>query len=75
MSGIQSIVNESRQFQETVKGLSGAISSVQVDWHDEKHAKLAAMVGEIAKQSKGVIVTADKLSSYVKKFDSVAAQN
>ena len=74
MSGIQSVVDEARQFQETVKHLSGDISSVQMDWHDEKHTKLAAMVGEIAQQSKGVIVTADKLASYVKKFDSLAAQ-
>ena len=75
MSSINTITSEVQRFQASVKRLSTDIKDAGVNWHDEKHAALSKMVSQIASTSKSVIVTADKLSSDVKKFESIAAQN
>lgn len=75
MSSMSSITNEVQRFQSSVKKLSTDIKEAGVNWSDEKHQALSKMVSQIASNSKGVMVAADRLSSEFKKFESIAAQN
>lgn len=75
MSNVNSITNEVRKFQGSVKKLSSSIKEAGVNWNDEKYRVLSKMVSQIASTSKSVIITADRLVSDVKRFDAVASQN
>ena len=75
MSSMSSITNEIQRFQSYVKKLSTDIKDAGVDWSDEKHQALSKMVSQIASSSRGVMITADRLSSNYKKFESIADRN
>lgn len=75
MSSMSSITNEVQHFQSSVKKLSTDIKEAEVNWSDEKYQALSKMVSQIASNSKGVMIAADRLSSDVKKFESVVAKN
>lgn len=74
-SSMNIITSEVQRFQSSVKQLRSDIKDAGVNWHDEKFQKLSNMVAQIANNSKNVVVAADRFTSDVKKFESVASQN
>ena len=72
--GSENIKKEMQVFQSSVKQLSAGIGRASSLWMDAKFSELSASVGEIASQSKDVIVTGDRCCSSIDKFDKIAAE-
>lgn len=70
MSELNSATGEMEKFQAAVRKLSSDINRVGVDWHDDKHAKLASLIQNIASQTKSVMGTFSQFESSVKEFDN-----
>ena len=68
------INDDVQRFQAAVKHLGSEINMAGVNWHDEKHAALSNKVGQIASNARGVMASADKLTSHFRQFESIAAQ-
>ena len=72
--GSENIKKEMQIFQSSVKQLSVGIGRASSLWKDEKFSELSASIGEIANQSKDVIVAGDRCCSTIDKFDKIAAE-
>lgn len=72
--GIENIRKEMQIFQSSIKNLSAGISRASSLWKDEKYSELSASIGEVANNSKNVMVAGDRCCSSVDKFIKVAAE-
>jgi len=72
--GSRDIKKEMQVFQSSVKQLSVGIGKASSLWMDAKFSELSVSVGEIAIQSKDVIVAGDRCCSSIDKFDRIAAE-
>ena len=72
--GTESIRNEMKIFQSSIKNLSAGISRAASLWKDEKFSELSASIGEVANNSKNIMVAGDRCCSSIEKFDKIAAK-
>lgn len=72
--GLESIRKEMEIFQTSVKNLSAGISRASSLWKDEKFFELSISIGEVANNSKNVMVAGDRCCSSVEKFYKIAAE-
>ena len=72
--GTESIRNEMKIFQSSIKNLSAGISRAASLWKDEKFSELSASIGEVANNSKNIMVAGDRCCSSIEKFDKIAAE-
>ena len=61
-------------FEISVKKLSSDINQASSLWKDPKFSELSSSVGEIANQSRDIIVAADKSCASIDKFNKIAAE-
>ena len=73
MSDTNRITAETEKFQVAVRKLSSDINQVGIDWHDEKHSKLAGLVSDIAKSTKSVMSISDQFVGSIRSFDNAAS--
>ena len=73
--GAQGINKEMRDFQAAVQRLSSGISQASVLWRDSKYSELSSSVGEIATQSRDVLISADRCCAAVRKFEKIADED
>ena len=71
---IKNIRKEMQIFQSSIKNLSAGISQASSLWKDEKFSELSASIGEVANNSKNVMVAGDRCCSSVDKFNKIAAE-
>lgn len=72
--GTESIRKEMQIFQASIKNLSTGISRASSLWKDEKFSELSTSIGEVANNSKNVMVTGERCCSTVDKFNKIAAE-
>ena len=72
--GTESIRKEMKIFQSSIKNLSAGISRASSLWKDEKFSELSASIGEVANNSKNIMVAGDRCCSSIEKFDKIAAE-
>ena len=72
--GTESIRKEMQIFQSSIKNLSAGISRASSLWKDEKFSELSASIGEVANNSKNVMVAGDRCCSSVDEFNKIAAE-
>ncbi len=72
--GNENIRKEIQIFQSSIKNLSAGINRASSLWKDEKFSELSAFIGEVANNSKNVIVAGDRCCSSVDKFNKIAAE-
>lgn len=72
--GTETIRKEMQIFQSSIKNLSAGISQTSSLWKDEKFSDLSASIGEVANNSKNVMVAGDRCCSSVDKFNKIAAE-
>lgn len=72
--GTENIRKEMQIFQSSIKNLSAGISRASSLWKDEKYSELSASIGEVANNSKNVMVAGDRCCSSVDKFNKIAAE-
>lgn len=72
--GTEGIRKEMQVFQASIKNLSTGISRASSLWKDEKFSELSASIGEVANDSKNVMVTGERCCSTVDKFNKIAAE-
>lgn len=72
--GTENIRKEMQIFQSSIKNLSAGIGRASSLWKDEKFSELSASIGEVASNSKNVIVAGDRCCSSVDKFNKIAAE-
>ncbi len=72
--GSQSISKEMQAFQKSVQKLSSGISRASSLWRDSKFTELSSSVGEIANQSRDVLVSGERCCVAVDKFDKIASE-
>lgn len=72
--GTKNIRKELQIFQSSIKNLSAEISRTSFLWKDEKFSELSASIGEVANNSKNVMVAGDRCCSSVDKFNKIAAE-
>ncbi len=72
--GTESIRKEMQIFQSSIKNLSAGIGRASSLWKDEKFSELSASIGEVANNSKNVMVASDRCCSSVDKFNKIAAE-
>lgn len=72
--GTEKIRKELQIFQSSIKNLSAGISQAASLWKDEKYSELSASIGEVANNSKNVMVAGDRCCSSVDKFNKIAAE-
>ena len=72
--GSENIKKEMQIFQFSVKRLSVGISRASSLWKDAKFSELSTSVGEIAIQSRDVLVAGERCCSAIDKFDKIAAE-
>lgn len=72
--GVENIRKEMQIFQSSIKTLSAGISRASSLWTDKKYSELAASIGEVANNSKNVIVASDRCCMSVDKFNKIAAE-
>lgn len=72
--GTESIRKEMQVFQASIKNLSTGISRASSLWKDENFSELSASIGEVANNSKNVMVTGERCCSAVDKFNKIAAE-
>lgn len=73
--GAQDISKEMQAFQAAIQKLSGSIGQASALWRDPKYSELSSSVGEIASQSKDVLVSGERCCSSVIKFDKIAGED
>ena len=71
--GSESIRKEMQIFQSSIKNLSAGISRTASLWKDEKFSELSSSIGEVANDSKNVMVAGDRCCLSVDKFNKIAA--
>ena len=67
-----SIQKDLQIFQASVKKLSSGVGKASSIWNDSKFLELSASVGQVAVQSKQVMVSGERLCSSIVKFDRIA---
>ncbi len=72
--GTESIRKEMQIFQSSIKKLSAGMNQASSLWKDEKFSELSASIGEVANNSKNVMVAGDRCCSSVDKFNKIAAE-
>lgn len=72
--GNEIVRKEMQIFQSSVKKLSAGISRASSLWKDKKFSELSASIGEVATNSKNVIVAGDRCCSSVDKFNKIVAE-
>lgn len=72
--GSAEISKELQAFQSAVKTLGDGISKASSLWNDAKFTELSSSVGEIASQSKELMLSGDRCCSSIDKFDKIAAE-
>ncbi len=72
--GTESIRKEMQIFQSSIKNLSAGIGRASSLWKDGKFSELSASIGEVANNSKNVMVASDRCCSSVDKFNKIAAE-
>lgn len=72
--GTEDIRKEMQIFQSSIKNLSAGISRAASLWKDEKYYELSASIGEVANNSKNVMVTGDRCCSSIDKFTKIAEE-
>lgn len=72
--GTESIRKEMRIFQSSIKNLSAGISRASSLWKDDKFSELSASIGEVADNSKNVMIAGDRCCSSVDRFNKIAAE-
>lgn len=70
----ENIKREMQIFQSSIKNLSTGINRASSLWKDEKFSELSASIGEVANNSKNVMVAGDRCCSSVDKFNKIAAE-
>lgn len=70
----ENIKKEINDFQKSVQKLSVGISKASLLWKDEKFIILSSSIGEIANQSKDIIVSGDRLCSSIEKLEKIATE-
>lgn len=73
--GAHGISKEIRAFQAAVQKLSGGVSQASALWRDSKYSELSSSVGEIATQSRDVMVSGERCCSTVSKFEKIADED
>lgn len=72
--GTENIKKEIQIFKSSIKNLSAGISRASSLWKDEKFSELSTSIGEVANNSKNVMVAGDRCCSSVDKFNKIAAE-
>lgn len=72
--GTEDIRKEMQIFQSSIKNLSAGISRASSLWKDEKFSELSASIGEVANNSKNVMVAGEHCCSAVDKFNQIASE-
>lgn len=72
--GAESIRREMQIFQSSIKNLSIGISRAASLWKDEKYSELSASIGEVAINSKDVMVAGDRCCSSIDRFYKIVAE-
>lgn len=72
--GTENIRKEMKVFQSSIKNLSAGISRASSLWKDEKFSELSTSIGEVANNSKNVMVAGDRCCSTIDKFNKIATE-
>ena len=72
--GTKSIRKEMMFFQSSIKNLSAEISRAASLWKDEKFSELSKSIGEVANNSKDIMIAGDSCCSSVDKFNKIASE-
>lgn len=72
---VENIRKDMQGFQDAVKKLSAGVKQASSLWKDEKFSELSASVGEVANNSKEVMITGDRCCSSIEKFNKIAVEN
>lgn len=72
--GTEDIRKEMQIFGASIKNLSAGISRASSLWKDEKFTELSVSIGEVANNSKNVMVAGDRCCSSVDKFNRIASE-
>lgn len=72
--GIENIQREMQVFQSSIRNLSAEISQASSLWKDEKFSELSASIGEVANNTKNVMVAGDRCCSSVGKFNKITEE-
>jgi len=70
----EKIQKEMTSFQNAIRGLTEGIGKAAPLWKDEKFAELSAAVGEVANNSRDVLMSGDKCCTSIYKFDKIAEE-
>lgn len=70
----ENIRKEMLEFQGSIKNLSTSISRASHLWKDEKYSNLSSQIGELANNSKNVIVIGERCCSAIDKFKKIAEE-
>lgn len=73
--GAHGISKEMRDFQAAIQKLSSGIGQASSLWKDAKYSELSSSVGEIATQSRDVLVSGERCCSAVSRFDRIADED
>ena len=71
---IEKIKDDIQTFQSSIQSLSAGISKASSLWKDEKFSELSASIGEIANNSKEVMIAGNRCCSTVDRFNKIAAE-
>ena len=72
--GPEGIRKELAAFQSSIKRLTADISKTSSLWRDEKYAELASSMGNVATQSRDVMLSGERCCSSVDKFNRIAGE-
>lgn len=72
--GTESIRKEMMIFQSSIKNLSAEISRAASLWKDEKFSELSKFIGEVANNSKDIMIAGGSCCSSVDKFNKIASE-
>lgn len=72
--GTESIRKEMMIFQSSIKNLSAEISRAASLWKDEKFSELSKSIGEVANNSKDIMIAGDSCCSSVDKFNKITSE-
>lgn len=72
--GTENIRKEMQIFQASIKNLSAGINRASSLWKDTKFSELSTSIGEVANNSRDVMVTGDRCCSSVDKFNKIAEE-
>lgn len=68
------IKKDVQEFESFIKRLSNDIKHSSSLWNDSKYKELFLSVGEIANESKDLIIAGDRLCSMIEQFERIAKE-